>query len=409
MKWFGSENPDDLLRGTNEEIEDKIMSYIEHASSVEKLATGSIRMKMSALRLFYSMNRRPLSWKLIDRTIEKTAPLKDRAYTKEEIRKLLSVCDIRSKALVLLLASTGIRLGALPKLIVGSLKPMDHLYLVRVYEDSPDDYYYTFCTPEARAAIDAYLSFREMAGEKILATSPLFRAEFDTQSREKFINVEPTNEQAIKKTIQRITFVSGIRVKKLINMNFSLESCSLSGRTRHEVKQVHGFRKYFNTACKNGGMTHEAKEFLMGHDCGLDENYYDDENPESVKKMMSEYLKVLDALTISEEDQLREQVTKLKVEVQDIDTIKKAYVDVKLELEKRQANEKKVEAKLEEQAQTLKELGELQDKHLLLLTMAASRAGTKEEIQQMLVDTTNKMLGRDRILALVEQLETKAA
>jgi hypothetical protein len=156
-------------------------------------------------------------------------------------------------------------------------------------------------------------------------------------------------------------------------------------------------------------MTHEAKEFLMGHDCGLDENYYDDENPESVKKMMSEYLKVLDALTISEEDQLREQVTKLKVEVQDIDTIKKAYVDVKLELEKRQANEKKVEAKLEEQAQTLKELGELQDKHLLLLTMAASRAGTKEEIQQMLVDTTNKMLGRDRILALVEQLETKAA
>lgn len=35
----------------------------------------------------------------------------DRPYTKEEISKILSVCDQRSEALILLMVSSGIRVG----------------------------------------------------------------------------------------------------------------------------------------------------------------------------------------------------------------------------------------------------------------------------------------------------------
>lgn len=335
MKWAGAATPDDLLQGDNVAIEDKIMLYIDQATQKEKLASGSIRMKLSALRLFYGMNRRPLSWEMIDQTVQDSEARKDRAYTKEEIRKILSVADIRVRAIVLLLISSGVRLGGLPRLKVSSLKPFENIYMVRVYEDT-DDFYYTFCSPEARAAIDDYLELRWKAGEERKPDSPLFRLEFDSQNKTQVADVKPVNEGALKKTIQRITFVAGIRNRVSLNQKYSSETCSLAGKTRHEVKQVHGFRKFFNTTCKNAGMNQEFKEFMMGHDCGLDENYWDDENVESVKAVMTEYLKVVDQLSIGEEKQLRAQVVKLKAQASDLDTIKKSYIDMKLEFEKKE-------------------------------------------------------------------------
>lgn len=41
---------------------------------------------------------------------------KDRAYTHEEISKLLEVAELRMRVVILLLASSGVRLGAIPLL-----------------------------------------------------------------------------------------------------------------------------------------------------------------------------------------------------------------------------------------------------------------------------------------------------
>ena len=40
----------------------------------------------------------------------------DKGYTHEEIKKLLDVANLRMKSVVLLMASTGIRIGAIPDL-----------------------------------------------------------------------------------------------------------------------------------------------------------------------------------------------------------------------------------------------------------------------------------------------------
>jgi integrase len=72
---------------------------------------------------FYSMNDVVLNRKKIGRHVgEYIRKQKDRAYTTEEFHRLLEFCDERSKALVLLLYSTGIWISALADLQIRHLR-----------------------------------------------------------------------------------------------------------------------------------------------------------------------------------------------------------------------------------------------------------------------------------------------
>ena len=88
--------------------------------------------------------------------------------------------DERMKVIVLILTSTGKRIGGLAGLKISSLKKIDEfgLYRLTVYEGSSEEYI-CFTTPECASAIDFYLSQREMWGEKLKPDSPLIRKEFD--------------------------------------------------------------------------------------------------------------------------------------------------------------------------------------------------------------------------------------
>jgi integrase len=63
------------------------------------------------------MNDIPLNKKKINMFKgEFTGKVIDRSYTHEEIRKVLDVSDLRMKVMILLMASSGMRIGALPSL-----------------------------------------------------------------------------------------------------------------------------------------------------------------------------------------------------------------------------------------------------------------------------------------------------
>jgi integrase len=91
---------------------------------------------------------------------------KDRAYTTEEIAKMLEIADKRMKAAVLLMASTGMRMGAVPQLKIRDLQYIEkyQIYQIIVYEGHTTEYT-TFCTPEASIAINSYIEYRERSGE----------------------------------------------------------------------------------------------------------------------------------------------------------------------------------------------------------------------------------------------------
>lgn len=98
-------------------IEGNIIRYIVWLKQDQKLSAITIDQYVYAIMHFYSMNYITLNRKKIGKYMgDYVRPNKDRAYTTEEISKVLGFCDERSKALVLLLASIGILIGAIPSL-----------------------------------------------------------------------------------------------------------------------------------------------------------------------------------------------------------------------------------------------------------------------------------------------------
>ncbi|MGN6630256.1 MAG: hypothetical protein ACTHKJ_10365, partial [Candidatus Nitrosocosmicus sp.] len=124
---------------------------------------STISVYVSALYHFFSINDIILNRKKMSKFIgEQNNKYEYRSYTREEISDLLSLCDERGKVIVLLMASTGIRVGGIPELKLKHLKRCQidnnlHIYQIQVYASSKKYTYKTYCTPECAQAIDKYL------------------------------------------------------------------------------------------------------------------------------------------------------------------------------------------------------------------------------------------------------------
>jgi predicted nucleic acid-binding Zn-ribbon protein len=64
------------------------------------------------------------------------------------------------------------------------------------------------------------------------------------------------------------------------------------------------------------------KKLLMGHSVQLDEVYYDKTSSKSQTKLLEEYSKAIDYLTINEENRLRKKVEVLKAKRDEIEMLK---------------------------------------------------------------------------------------
>ena len=79
--------------------------------------------------------------------------------------------------IILLLSSTGMRVGALPQIKLKDLKKWEikennqQIYQIQVYSSSSKYRYMTFSTPECALAIDNYLDLRRRFGENLEQTA----------------------------------------------------------------------------------------------------------------------------------------------------------------------------------------------------------------------------------------------
>ena len=135
---------------------------------------------VSAICKFYRMNRVSLDTKHIREYLpEFKKSKKDRPYEYEEIRRLLDIADERMRTVILLLASTGMRIGAVSALRLRNIEKVEidaatSIYKVTVYEGFKEEYI-TFTTPECTVAINSYLKMRKRYGEKLNTNSFLIR------------------------------------------------------------------------------------------------------------------------------------------------------------------------------------------------------------------------------------------
>ena len=78
-------------------------------------SNSTVSVHLAALYHFFSINDVIINRKKLAKSLgEQENKYEYRFYTLEEISSLLSLCDERGKAIVLLMASTGMRVGALP-------------------------------------------------------------------------------------------------------------------------------------------------------------------------------------------------------------------------------------------------------------------------------------------------------
>jgi integrase len=229
-----------------------------------------------------------LPWKKIAKFYPDDVTNSYRSYTKEEIKKLLSVADPRDRCIILLMASSGIRVGAIQTLKLKSIRRLDNgTGLLTVYPESKNSAYVALVTHEFLASLDEYLRYRKSQGEKITNESWLIRDKFATFSR---------------KTNKPIP-ISVISLNK--QMRFLIRK---AGLPFEELQPDHSLRKFFNTALLNSDVAYTFKELLMGHSVNLDNVYYDKNNEKSQQKILLEYMKAIDALTINDEYRLKKRI-----------------------------------------------------------------------------------------------------
>ena len=180
-----------------------------------KLSRNTIYSRLSAVEKFYETNDIELRWKKIKSYVGhggKKRSKKDRPCTHVEIAKMIEEADQKGKIAILLMYSSGIRVGGLASLKIGDLEKNEKygIYKIRVY-DNEEGEYTTFCSLECSSIIDSYLAYRQLHGERSLKEdSPLIREDFSIDdeiraSRPKFLAV-----QTMRKMIAHIGLKSGV-------------------------------------------------------------------------------------------------------------------------------------------------------------------------------------------------------
>ncbi len=325
-----------------------ILSFIEHLKSKQRkgqITAGTIKNYYRSIKLFCEMNDLNIRWKKITIGLPKARnSSNDRAPTIEEIKKLLEYPDRRIKAIISVMMSSGIRLGAWDYLKWKNVIPLydgeANVIAAKliVYCGEPEEYF-TFTSTEAYNLLREWMDFRKSYGEKINAESWLMRDIWQTTN----INYgakwglatipKKLESVAIKRIIDRSLRIQGIR------------SNLKAGQKRHEFKAVHGFRKFFKSRAEQV-MKPINVEILMGHSIGVSDSYYRPREEE----ILEDYLKARDYLTISSDNiTLKKQVQKLEEE-----NMNSKYI-IKGELQERQDQIKRLEDKYEKNMKEMKE------------------------------------------------------
>jgi len=300
-----------------------IAAYIkEDKKQVEqgKISSQTIPNHIKPIKVMLDSNRIPIHWKSLNKLLpRRESKSKDRAYTREEIQKMLEVTnDITDKVIILLFSSGGFRLEAWDYFTwkdVIFFKDDDSYKgaSLLIYRGDPESYF-TFITPEACKALDLYReNWKADIGRYPKPDDPLIKSI-------RFPVIRRLNQKGVRKRIDKIVSDIGLRPTLPI------------GKKRHEVQLDHGFRKYFNTMLRRAKVDYLDKEDMMGHKVGLEKHYerYQEEDFER----FPEYQKAIPFLTISDEERQKLKIEKLEQKKTELEQKEKEIENLKENMEK---------------------------------------------------------------------------
>ena len=256
------------------------------------------------VKKLFDMNDVVMPWRRIHATFPELDNMPDSmGWTRPEIARMLRYTrDAWDRALVLVLASSGMRAGAPHQLNWGDLTPVYRsggrltldpgegsgvaCAMLNVYRGSAESYI-AFITPEAFETLQEYArAWSVRTGRPAGPEDPMFIVTQYALSR--------ATQAAIRRRVAGMVERAGLRDGK-------------SGKM-HRVPLMNGFRRFHNKTCKEAlaGSTLGSlikHEFMMGHHglTSLDENYFKTDALE----LAAEYVKAVPDLTIDDSERLR--------------------------------------------------------------------------------------------------------
>ena len=231
---------------------------------------------MKALLRAYDVEHR-IEWKYPKQRERK---YRDRLPTVAELKYILNNASLKQKAILLLLISSGMRIGSLEHLRLKDFAYDDEHGLVKisVYSTKTRHQYTTFATNEFWDIFQQWINELKHNNE-INDDSLIFEKYY-------FFNRG-------RKKIAKNWWTT--RISAELNSNL-FDKCELLQRTDGNLKfTAHTLRKFFKTACVVSGIPELYSELMLGHKSGIQQTYF---RP-SDEMMMMEYKKAAERLTIN--------------------------------------------------------------------------------------------------------------
>lgn len=243
-------------------------------------------------------------------------------YSHEQIQKLLDIADERLRAVILILSSTGCRIGFLSTATVGNLEEVEgkDLYKITVYENESEEYT-VFCTSECKkSGIDPYLAMRKRYGENLQKSSPLIREQFDRTDQFAIAHPRHVKETAIAKKLTELAEAAGLRTR------VQLKEGQKAASIRNEIPVCNGYRRFFCGQLANSGLQTEKRWLLEGHNLKANDSSY---LKITTEDLLTQYELAHDNLLISQEHKLILKVEKLEVEKNQFDALAAEIAEIK--------------------------------------------------------------------------------
>jgi integrase len=280
-------------------IENNIISYLMQMKA-EGLSFSYRNSALAAIKHHFTMvDDLVLNWKKIAKLLgERTFDNELRGYTRGEIARLLSVADVKYRAIILLYASTSMRREALAQITKKDMEYLEEykLYKIKIYRKTPDEQI-CYTTPEAAEAINLYL---KMHDKKDDAHQELFH--FSTL-------------KTISMVLREIAIRAGISQE---HHTITENKGEKRGQFRDAIPAVHGLRKFCITQMAKSGIDEERRKILSGHSIGVQKKYVELQDED----LLQDYLKAVNNLTINEEYKLKTENIELKKKNAEIQTLK---------------------------------------------------------------------------------------
>ena len=298
-RFAGVNSLDELLYSDQKAIQEKIEDYVIYLKN--KINPNSFLTQLSPVFLFYELNDVILNKVKIKKMFPARIKVQGfNAYTREDIRMMLeNTTKKRGKAMVLIFASTGCRVGGLIDLTMKDISdiPNTDCKCLRFYTGFPEEYY-SFLTTEATKYLYEYFQERIDNGEKFTDDTPII------SSYERY-NVKYTTPILTSKPMTRLA------ISHALEHMLKKQKRSRDVGGRFCIPTTHGFRKYFNRTLKmREGCNISVCEKLMGHSVtiSLDNSYL----PMDKEELFAEFEKAIPDLTIREDERQLLRINQLE-------------------------------------------------------------------------------------------------